>query len=427
MEIVNSLTFIHLSVSIMQQKQYGIFSLPVIVGALGFFVDIYDLQVFAITRLASFKELGVADDAAKTVGETIINWQMLGLVIGGIAWGVLGDKKGRKSVLFGSILLYSIATILNGFVKDINTYTLLRFVAGLGLAGELGASITLTGEMLPKEKRGIAAAIIATSGVMGTIVAYFVKDWSGDNWRLCYFVGGGMGLALLFLRMSVIDSSMYSSTKTGGVQMGNLLMIVNNKERFIRYFRGILIGLPVWYVIGILITFSNEFAKNFGITGFDQPKSLMLQYVALAFGDMSAGILANYLKSRKKTLYIYYSILTVFIALFFILKGGGSATNMYLLCMGLGFGAGISVLYITMSAEQFGTNLRATAAISIPNLVRGFLPLMLFLFQFLRSKFVFDNYITAAWVVGIIVMVCSWLAVYFTKETFGKDLNYVER
>ena len=427
MEIVNSLTFIHLSVSIMQQKQYGIFSLPVIVGALGFFVDIYDLQVFAITRLASFKELGVADDAAKTVGETIINWQMLGLVIGGIAWGVLGDKKGRKSVLFGSILLYSIATILNGFVKDINTYTLLRFVAGLGLAGELGASITLTGEMLPKEKRGIAAAIIATSGVMGTIVAYFVKDWSGDNWRLCYFVGGGMGLALLFLRMSVIDSSMYSSTKTGGVQMGNLLMIVNNKERFIRYFRGILIGLPVWYVIGILITFSNEFAKNFGITGFDQPKSLMLQYVALAFGDMSAGILANYLKSRKKTLYIYYSILTVFIALFFILKGGGSATNMYLLCMGLGFGAGISVLYITMSAEQFGTNLRATAAISIPNLVRGFLPLMLFLFQFLRSKFVFDNYITAAWVVGIIVMVCSWLAVYFTKETFGKDLNYIER
>jgi MFS family permease len=410
----------------MDKSHYGVFSLPVIVGALGFFVDIYDLQVFAITRLASFKELGVADDAARAVGETIINWQMLGLVIGGIVWGVLGDKKGRKSVLFGSILLYSLATISNGFVKDINTYTILRFVAGLGLAGELGASITLTGEMLPKEKRGIAAAIIATSGVMGTIVAYFVKDWSGDNWRLCYFVGGGMGLALLFLRMSVIDSRMYSSAKTGGVKMGNLLMIVNKRERFIRYFRGILIGLPVWYVIGILITFSNEFAKNFGITGFDQPKSLMLQYVALAFGDMSAGILANYLKSRKKTLYIYYIILTVFISLFFILKGGGSATNMYLLCMGLGFGAGISVLYITMSAEQFGTNLRATAAISIPNMVRGFLPLMLFLFQFLRSKTVFGDYVTAAWVVGIIVMLCSWLAVYFTKETFGKDLNFNE-
>jgi MFS family permease len=414
----------------MLPKQYRVFSLPVIVGALGFFVDIYDLQVFAITRIPSFKELGVATDMTKNVGETIINWQMLGLVIGGLIWGILGDKTGRKSVLFGSILLYSLATIANGFVQDITTYTILRFVAGLGLAGELGASITLTGEMLPKEKRGIAAAIIATSGVMGTIAAFFVFDRSHD-WRLCYYVGGGMGLALLFLRMRVLDSNMYDSVKKAGVQMGNLLMVFNKKERFIRYFRGIIIGLPVWYVIGILITFSDEFAKNFGIPvgekQFYQPRALMLQYVALAFGDMGAGFLANYLKSRKKTLHIYYSILTLFIILFFVLKGGGSVTNMYLLCMGLGLGAGMSVLYITMSAEQFGTNLRATAAISIPNLVRGFLPLMLFLFQFLRSKSVLDNYVTAAWVIGIIVMVSGWIAVYYNKETFGKDLDFIEK
>ena len=410
----------------MQPKKYGVFSIPVIVGALGFFVDIYDLQVFAITRIASLKELEIPESMAKNVGETIINWQMLGLVIGGIVWGILGDKKGRKSVLFGSILLYSLATIANGFVQDITTYTLLRFVAGLGLAGELGASITLTGEMLPKEKRGIAAAIIATSGVMGTIVAFFVHDISG-NWRLCYFIGGGMGLALLFLRMSVIDSGLYNSVKKGGLQMGNLLMIFASKERFTRYFRAIMIGLPVWYVIGILIFFSNEFAKQFDIKNFDQPRSLMLQYAALAFGDMSAGILANYLKSRKKTLYIYYGILTLFIALFFLLRGGGNATNMYLLCMGLGFGAGISVLYITMSAEQFGTNLRATAAISIPNLVRGFLVPMSLLFQLLRSKALLGNYVTAAWIVGIIVMLCGWIAVYYTKETFGKDLDFVEQ
>ncbi|TMI69162.1 MAG: MFS transporter [Bacteroidetes bacterium] len=411
----------------MQPKQYGVFSLPVIVGALGFFVDIYDLQVFGITRIASLQELGLTGDEATHAGENMLNWQMIGLVIGGICWGVLGDKKGRKSVLFGSILLYSLATIANGFVHDITAYTILRFVAGLGLAGELGASITLTGEMLPKEKRGVAAAIIATSGVMGTIVAYYVQKLSHGDWRLCYFIGGGMGLALLFLRMSVLDSRMYSTVKEGGVQMGNLMMIVNKKERFFRYFRGIIIGLPVWYVIGILIFFSNKFASEFGIKDFDQPRSLMLQYVALAFGDMGAGLLANYLKSRKKTLYVFYSILTVFIALFFITKGGGSAASMYLLCMGLGFGAGISVLYITMSAEQFGTNLRATAAISIPNLVRGFLPLMSLLFQFLRSKTVFNDYITGAWVVGIIVMACSWTAVYYTKETFGKDLDFVER
>lgn len=410
----------------MQPKQYGILSLPVIVGALGFFVDIYDLLLFNIVRRSSFADLGVAESAMKDIGEHIISWQMLGLTVGGILWGILGDKKGRKSVLFGSILLYSLATIANGFVQTVDQYTWLRFIAGLGLAGELGASITLTSELLPKEKRGIAAAIIATSGVMGTITAYFIHDWSGGDWRLCYFIGGGMGLALLFLRMGVLDSRMYDNAKEKHIQMGNFLMLINNRERFFRYMRGILIGLPVWYIIGVIISFSDEFAKQFGIAGFDQPKALMLQYVALAFGDMFAGIISNYIKSRKKTLYLYYGITALFLFLFFALKGGGSATNMYLLCMGLGFGSGISVLYITMSAEAFGTNLRATAAISIPNLVRGCLPLLLLLFQFLRSENVLSSYVTAAWVTGALVMLIGIIAVIKTKETFAKELDFVE-
>ncbi len=411
----------------MQKKQYGIFSLPVLVGALGFFVDIYDLLLFNIVRKSSFKDLGVEEAAMKGLGESIISWQMLGLTIGGILWGMLGDKRGRKSVLFGSILLYSLATIANGFVTNVDQYTWLRFVAGLGLAGELGASITLTSEILPKEKRGIAASIIATSGVMGTITAYFVYSWSGENWRLCYYIGGAMGLLLLLLRVSVFDSNMYSAAKNKQVQFGNFLMLITKRERLFRYLRAIFIGLPVWYIIGIIISFSDEFAKRFGITGFDQPKALMLQYVALAFGDLGAGLLSNYLKSRKKTLFLYYGILAVFITLFFVLKGGGSAFNMYLLCMGLGFGSGLSVLYITMSAEQFGTNLRATAAISIPNLVRGFLPLMLILFQYLRSTGVFNDYITAAWVTGIIVMAIGFVSALYTKETFGKELDFVEK
>src|SRR5215218_4547147 len=407
----------------MQQKQYGIFSLPVIIGALGFFVDIYDLLLFNIVRRASFKDLGVSEAAMKDVGESVLSWQMIGLTIGGILWGMLGDKKGRKNVLFGSILLYSLATIANGFVKDVDQYTWLRFIAGLGLAGELGASITLTSELLPKEKRGIGAAIIATSGVMGTIAAYFVYNLSGEDWRLCYFIGGGMGLALLFLRIRVLESGMYDSAKSTKVQMGNFFMFLNNRERFFRYLRSITIGLPVWYVIGVLISFSDEFAKRFGIADFDQPKALMLQYVALAFGDLGAGLFSNYIKSRKKTLFIYYSILSVFIFLFFVLKGGGNAFNMYLLCMGLGFGSGISVLYITMSAEQFGTNLRATAAISIPNLVRGFLPLVILpVFQLLRHYFKTgtgniqsDGYVTGAWVTGIIIMSIGFVAALYTK------------
>jgi len=409
----------------MQQKQYGVFSLPVIVGALGFFVDIYDLLLFSIVRIKSFTELGVPQADLKNFGEKIISYQMVGLTIGGILWGILGDKKGRKSVLFGSILLYSIATIANGFVHDINQYTWLRFIAGLGLAGELGASITLTTEMLPKEKRGLGAAIIATSGVMGTITAYIVYYLS-DDWRLCFFIGGGMGIALLFLRVSVLESKMYDSVKTAKVKMGNFWMLLNKRERFFRYLRAITIGLPVWFVIGVLIGFSDEFARQFKIAGFDQPKALMLQYVALAFGDMGAGLFSNYIKSRKKTLLIYYGIMTFFFVLFFALKGGGSAFNMYLLCMGLGFGSGISVLYITMSAEQFGTNLRATAAISIPNLVRGALPLILILFRFLRGDTMFHDYVTGAWITGVIILIIGFISVLYTKETFGKEMDFLE-
>jgi len=411
----------------MQQKQYRIFSLPVIVGALGFFVDIYDLLLFNIVRKSSFADLGVAESAMKNIGEKTISLQMIGLAIGGIIWGILGDKKGRKSVLFGSILLYSLATIANGFVNDIDQYMWLRFIAGLGLAGELGASITLTSELLPKEKRAIAASIIATAGVLGSITAYFVHDLSGEDWRLSYFIGGSMGIALLFLRVRVLESHMYDKMKQATVKLGNYWMLLNNRDRFFRYLRGILIGLPVWYIIGVLITFADEFAKQFGITGFSQPKALMLQYVALGIGDMTAGILSNYLKSRKKTLFIFYGITAVFILLFFALKGGGSAFNMYLICMGLGFGAVISVLYIMMSAEQFGTNLRATAAISIPNLVRGFLPLILLLFQFLRSQNVFNSYVTGAWVTGIIIMVIGFVAALFVKESYGRDMDFTEK
>jgi MFS transporter, putative metabolite:H+ symporter len=418
----------------MQQKQYGIFSLPVLVGALGFFVDIYDLLLFNIVRKTSFRDLGVTDDAMKHVGESILGWQMIGLTIGGIAWGILGDKKGRKSVLFGSILLYSLATIANGFVQTVEQYTWLRFIAGLGLAGELGASITLTSELLPKEKRGLAATVIATSGVMGTITAYFIHRWTND-WRLCFFIGGSMGLALLFLRVSVLESGMYDTAKQDKIKMGRFIMLFTNRDRFFRYLRGILIGLPVWYIIGILITFSDEFAKRFGISNFDAPTALMLQYVALAFGDMSAGIISNYIRSRKKTLLIFYGITAFFIFLFFTTRGGGTETNMYLICMGLGFGSGISVLYITMSAEQFGTNLRATAAISIPNLVRGCLPLVILpIFQFSRQLFktsegrniMSDGYVTGAWITGIIIMTIGLVAALYTKESFGKDMNFVE-
>ncbi len=407
----------------MSKKELGIFSLPVIVGALGFFVDVYDLLLFGIIRKPSLSALGLSPDQVLSQGEYILSVQMIGLLVGGIIWGIMGDKKGRLSVLFGSILLYSLATIANGMVHTVTQYTILRFIAGVGLAGELGASITLVCELLPKEKRGLGATVIACVGVLGSVGAFFVYDIWG-NWRLCYYAGGGMGLILLVMRLGIFESGMYNEIKGTGIERGNFLMLFNNKDRFLRYLRGVVIGLPVWYVIGILITFSDKFGKEFGINNIDPARSILYQYIGIGLGDLTAGVLSNYLKSRKKALYIFFSIVSVFIVLFF-LQSGGSSTTMYMICGGLGFGAGFSILYITMSAEQFGTNLRATTAISIPNMVRGVLPLMILLFKGMRS--LTGNYIEGGWITGIVVLSIALVAVYHTKETFGKDMNFIEQ
>jgi len=406
----------------MDKHRHGILTLPVIVGALGFFVDVYDLLLYNIIRKPSLQSLGLTGNDVLTTGENILSVQMIGILIGGITWGIMGDKKGRKSVLFGSILLYSIATILNGMATNITQYTLCRFIAGLGLAGELGASITLTSEILPKEKRGIGATIIATTGVFGTITAYFVNQWFHD-WRLCYYIGGIMGLILLLLRVRFLESAMFNQLRKTTIARGNFLMFFTDRDRFLRYLRGVLIGLPVWYVIGILMTFSDNFAKELGIGEIDPGKAVMYQYFGLVFGDLSAGIISHLIKSRKKTLFLFYGLICIFIAVYFLYNK--DETGFYRTCFGLGFGSGLSVLYITMSAEQFGTNLRATAAISIPNMVRGSVPLIILLFKGLRT--VTGNFITGGWVTGIIVMAIAFIAGWFTRESFSKDMNFLEQ
>lgn len=406
------------------QKQYGILSLPVIVGALGFFVDIYDLLLFSIIRKPSLQSLHLSPEEVLSKGELIISVQMIGLTLGGIIWGIMGDKRGRLSVLFGSIFLYSLANIGNGMVQTVPQYVLMRFLAGVGLAGELGASITLVSEMLPKEKRGIAATLIAVTGVCGAITAFFVYQ-AFQDWRLCFYIGGAMGLLLLVLRANVMESGMFGEVKKSGVTRGSFIMLFSKKERALRYLKGVLIGLPVWYAIGILVTFSDKFGKEFGIEGIDPGKAIMYQYIGIGLGDLSAGFLSNYLKSRKKALYAFFTILSAFTILYFLQGGGrGNTQTMYILCTCLGYGAGFSVLYITMSAEQFGTNLRASTAISIPNVVRGILPLIILLHRGLRS--LTGDYITGGWMTGIVIMFLAVTAAYHTKESFANDMNFVE-
>lgn len=405
----------------MNKRTYGIISIPVIIGALGYFVDIYDLLLFGIIRKTSLRSLGLSEEMVLTSGEFIISVQMIGLLIGGILWGVMGDKKGRLSVLFGSIILYSLANIANGMVQTVNQYALLRFIAGVGLAGELGAGITLVSELLPKEKRGLGTSMVAGLGLTGAVVAYFIsKEF---DWRVCYYIGGAMGLLLLVLRVSVFESGMFEQVKEMNVSRGNFFMFFTRKERFFKYAKSILIGLPTWFVIGVLVTFSDQFGLHMGIAeAIDPGRAIMFAYAGISIGDIAIGFVSQALKSRRKALFIFY-VLTMICMILFFMQTNDSAAEMYLLCGALGFSTGFWAIFVTMAAEQFGTNLRATAATTVPNMVRGSLPLIILLFKWLREA---TDFITGGIITAIIVMIIAWIAAYFTKETFSKDLMYVE-
>ena len=413
----------------MNTKEQSVFSITVIVAALGYFVDIYDLLLFTIVREPSLEGIGVnrSDSKAMIAASTkIINWQMLGLLIGGILWGIMGDKKGRLSVLFGSILLYSVANFITGYVTSVQQYAAARFIAGIGLAGELGAGITLVSELLPKNKRGIGTSLVAGIGLFGAVAAYFTYE-ATEDWRLCYKIGGALGIGLLLLRIGVAESGMFKDIRGQEVSRGNLLMFFNNSHRFRKYIFAILIGLPTWYVIGILVNLSNRFAQSmYGENSLISGKSIMFAYVGIALGDISSGLVSQWFKSRKKALYVFYAMTIVSVALFFSPLNNND-TSMYIICAALGFSTGFWAIFVTIGAEQFGTNLRATAATTIPNMVRGSLPLINLLFINVFQTSWGWSIVNSGIVVGIIVIIITLIAAYFTEETFSKDLNYIER
>ena len=413
----------------MEKKPASILNLAVIVAALGYFVDIYDLLLFTIVREPSLRAIGVdpSNGPAMIAASTkVINWQMIGLLIGGIVWGIMGDKKGRLSVLFGSIVLYSIANFITGYVTTVDQYAYARFFAGIGLAGELGAGITLVSELLPKNKRGIGTSLVAGIGLFGAVFAYFTYQYTAD-WRLCYKIGGVLGICLLLLRISVAESGMFHEVKQQNVSRGNILMFFNNWVRFRKYMLAILIGLPTWYVIGILVNFSNRFATElYGPNSVISGKSIMYAYVGIAIGDILIGLVSQYFSSRKISMYLFYGLCTLSGILFFSSFISTDA-RMYAICAALGFSTGFWAIFVTMGAEQFGTNLRATAATTIPNMVRGSLPLINLMFKNLFQDSWGWTFVKSGIVTGVIVMAIALVSVWFTEETFHKDLGYVER
>jgi putative MFS transporter len=409
----------------MNRDNTSVFNLTVVVAALGYFVDIYDLLLFTIVREPSLRGIGVTDAGMLDASTRIINWQMVGLLIGGIVWGVMGDRKGRLSVLFGSILLYSVANFLTGYVQTTGQYATARFIAGIGLAGELGAGITLVSELLPKHKRGVGTSLVAGIGLFGAVFAYFVYKMSGD-WRLCYKIGGGLGIMLLLLRISVAESGMFHAVRDRNVSRGNLLMFFNNAARFRKYLLAVLIGLPTWFVIGILVNLSNRFATAlYGPNAIDSGASIMYAYVGIALGDITIGLVSQWFRSRKKALFLFYAM-TIASGVVYFSPLNDSDTVMYAVCGALGFSTGFWAIFVTMGAEQFGTNLRATAATTIPNMVRGALPLINMLFKDFFQGTLKWGLVQSAIVTGCIVMALTLVAAWFTEETFHKDLDYVE-
>lgn len=394
----------------------------VIVAALGYFVDIYDLLLFSIVRVQSLRDIGVADEDLLTIGLSLLNWQMMGMLFGGIAWGVLGDKRGRLSVLFGSIILYSLANIANGFVDTVEHYKWLRLIAGIGLAGELGAGITLVSEVMSKEKRGVGTTIVATIGIMGAVVAYFVA--SSWDWRTAYFVGGGLGLALLILRISVHESGMFKNVQQSQVMRGNFLSLFTNRDLFLRYLKCIFIGLPTWYVVGILVTAAREFSQAYGMAETADPgRAVMWCYTGLTLGDLSSGLLSQLLKSRKKAMYIFLVISTATI-IFYLSSKNISLDFFYLKTFIMGFGVGFWAIFVTIASEQFGTNIRATVTTTVPNFARGFLVPITMAFAYFQN---YTNLVGSAFIVGGICMLIAFIALATMQETFNKDLDYLEK
>lgn len=399
-----------------------LFGIPVIVAALGYFVDIYDLLLFGIVRLPSLASLGLSSAEISATGASILNWQMTGLLCGGILWGILGDKKGRLSVLFGSILTYSIANICCGFVQDPTMYKALRFLAGVGLAGELGAGITLVSEILPKRLRGLGTSLVAGVGLLGAVVAYFTVEFF--EWRWAYFIGGGMGVSLLLLRLGVFESGVFQSVKSDKhIERGNFFSLFTNLNRLSRYLKCIGMGLPTWFVIGILATFSNEFGNALQLPDSIKPGlSIMWCYIGLSVGDLASGFISHMLKSRKKAVFIFM-LLTLFASLYYLFGGIQTTKSMYITTLVLGLGIGYWAMFVTIGAEQFGTNLRATAATTIPNMVRGTVVLMTTAFSYFKNSF---SVLQAAGIVGAICFVIGFYAILTLEETHDRDLDFLE-
>ncbi len=396
----------------------SVLNFTVIVAGLGYFVDLFDITLFGVVRVASLKDLGITDPAEiLSSGLVIYNSQMAGMMIGGILWGVLGDRKGRLSVLFGSILLYSFANIASAFAWDVPSYAVFRFLGGVGLAGELGAAITLVAESLPKEKRGLGTTIVAALGMLGIVAAALIGQLL--PWKVAYVMGGIMGLLLLVARFKVSESTLFAK---GGHKSANPFLVFTG-GRLRKYLACILIGIPIYFTTGILFTFAPELTAGLGVKGpVTAGNAILFGSFGLTLGDILAGLISQWLGSRKRTIAV--SLVAGYcLMLVYCFASGLTSTAIYVLSFLIGTTVGYWAVLVTMAAEQFGTNIRATVATTVPNFVRGSAIFAASLFAYLKGQIAVPQ---AALTVGTICFGLALLALTQVDETFNRDMDYEE-
>jgi MFS family permease len=414
------------------------FNIIVIVAALGYFVDIYDLILFQVIKNPSLESLGLSGQALTDAGLNLMNWQMMGMLLGGILWGILGDRKGRLSVLFGSIILYSVANVANAFVTDLNTYAWLRLIAGIGLAGELGAGITLVSETMTQKTRGYGTMVVVSFGVLGAVAANLVAlhgDYFSSvfydligiryaGWQVAYIIGGILGILLLFLRIGVYESHMYTAIETVKVSRGNFFKLFSTSDIFKRYICCIAIGVPIWYMIGVLIALAKDVSALKGIISVETGNAVMYFYIGTSFGDFMSGYLSQIFKSRIKIVFFYLLVTVIAVPMYLYLPI--TDPNMfYWVCALLGFASGYWAVFVTIASEQFGTNIRSTVTTTVPNFVRGSLVLLTLSLNIFRKDFEVDL-ITSCLIVGIISVGIAFFALTRLKDTYHKELAYTE-
>lgn len=413
----------------MLKNQNSLLSAVVIVAALGYFVDVFDLILFAMVRIQSLKDLGITNpQEIESIGRTLDNYQMFGMLLGGFLWGIIGDKKGRMSVLFGSIIVYSLANILNAYVQDITTYSILRFIAGFGLAGELGAGVTLATESLSKEKRGKATAIIAGFGAFGACFGGIIVHLM--DWRTAYLVGGIMGMLLLFLRINVHESSIFKKAKKEKENLGSLKLIFGSKKSIVKYFSVIAIAIPIWYLIQLYAKFAPELCDAVGLNLENSQRgnvariSMIAIYFGLSTGDVASGFISNFFKSRTKTVLTFFVMMMIFLVGFWTI-GTSSVILIYVFVGLLGFSAGYWAIFMTIAAESFGTNIRSTVTNTAPNMVRGSVILINIAYEFFKEKL--RSPINANFLVGFFVLIFAFWGFSKIKDSYHNSMDFNEK